>query len=77
MMLCHWIILDLVNYLHLIYPNELEVKDTTDIQKSASYLDLEIDNGRILNSNSTTYEDFTFPIVKFPFISSNIPVAPA
>jgi hypothetical protein len=35
------------DYLHRIYPNELEVKDTTDIQKSASYLDihLEMDNG--------------------------------
>jgi hypothetical protein len=35
------------DYLYLIYPNELEVKDTTDTQKSASYLDLQlgIDNG--------------------------------
>jgi hypothetical protein len=34
-------------YLRFIYPNELEVKDTTDTQKSASYFDLhiEIDNG--------------------------------
>ena len=33
-------------YLHCIYPNELQVKDTTDTEKSASYLDihLEIDN---------------------------------
>jgi len=32
--------------LHCIYPNELEVNDTTDTQKSASDLDfhLEIDN---------------------------------
>jgi hypothetical protein len=28
------------DYLHLINPNELEVKVTTDTQKSASYLDL-------------------------------------
>jgi hypothetical protein len=35
------------NYLHLIYPNKLEVKDTADTQKSASYLDIyiEIDSG--------------------------------
>ena len=35
------------DYLHRINPNELEVEDTTDTQKSASYLDLhfEIDNG--------------------------------
>jgi 5,10-methenyltetrahydromethanopterin hydrogenase len=31
------------DYLHLIYPNELEVKVTTDTQKSASYLDLHLD----------------------------------
>jgi len=45
------------DYLHHIYPNELEVKDTTDTQKSASYLDLhlEIDNGgRLKKQNSTT-----------------------
>jgi hypothetical protein len=35
------------DYLHLIYPNELEVKDTTDPQKCVSYL--EIDNaGRLI-----------------------------
>ena len=35
------------DYLHSIYPNEFEVQDTTDTQKSASSLDLhlEIDNG--------------------------------
>ena len=34
------------DYLHHSYPNELEVNDTTDTQKSAPYLDLhlEIDN---------------------------------
>ena len=26
------------DYLHRIHPNELEVKDTTDTQKAASYL---------------------------------------
>ena len=31
------------DYLHRIYPNELEVNDTTDTQKSASYLDLYIE----------------------------------
>jgi len=35
------------DHLHRIYPNELEVKDTPDTQKSASYPDLhlEVDNG--------------------------------
>jgi hypothetical protein len=38
------------NYVHLIYPDELELKDTTESDKSASYLDilLNIDpNGRL------------------------------
>jgi len=45
------------DYLHLIYPNELKVvKDTTDTQKSATYIDLhlEIDNEGRLKQNSTT-----------------------
>jgi hypothetical protein len=35
------------NYLHLIYPNTLEVKVNADTQKSAFYLDIyiEIDSG--------------------------------
>ena len=33
------------DYLHRIYPSELEVKDTTDTQKSASYLDLHLEIG--------------------------------
>ena len=27
------------NYVHLIYPDELEIKDTTESDKSASYVD--------------------------------------
>ena len=44
------------DYIHRIYPNELEIKDTTDTQKSASYLDfyIEIDNGGRLKTNSST-----------------------
>ena len=68
------------DYLHLIYQSELEVKDTTDTQKSASYLDLqlEIDNGGRLKAKLyDKRDDFTFPIVNFPFISSNIPTSRA
>jgi len=45
------------DYLHLIYSNELKVvNDTTDTQKSETYLDLhlEIDNEGRLKQNSTT-----------------------
>ena len=31
------------NYIHLIYLDELEVKDTTESDKSASYLDILLD----------------------------------
>ena len=63
------------NYLHRIYPNELEVKDSTDTQMSASSLDLhlKIDNGeRFKTKLYDKHDDFTFPIVNFPFIGSNI-----
>jgi hypothetical protein len=51
------------DYLHRIYPNELEAKDTTDTQKFASYLDihLEIDNaGRLKTKLYDKRDDFTF-----------------
>ena len=54
------------DYVHLIYPSELEIKDTTESLHSASYLDLylEIDNNR--NLCTRLYDkgdDFDFPIV--------------
>ena len=58
------------DYLHFIYPNGFEEKDSTNNQKSASYLGLHpaVDNKRRLK---------TFSIVKFPFISSSIPESSA
>ena len=52
------------DYLHRIYPNELEVKDTTDTQKYASYLNLhlEIDNWGILKTKLyDKRDDITLP----------------
>ena len=60
--------------MHLTHQNELEVNDNTYIQKSAFYLDLyiEIDNGgRFKTKLYDKRDDFIFPIVDFPFISSN------
>jgi hypothetical protein len=62
------------------YPIELEIKDATDTDRSASHLDihLEIDSQGQLRSKFNDKRDyFNFPIVNFPFICSNIPVAPA
>jgi hypothetical protein len=69
-----------LNYIHLIYPDELEINDTTESDKSPSYLDilLNIDsNGTLTTSLYDTCDDFDFAIVNFPFLCSNIPLSPA
>ena len=68
------------NYVHMIYPSELEIKDTTESRTSASYLDilLNIDiNGKLTTQLFDKRDDFNFPIVNFPHICSNIPLSPA
>ena len=67
------------DFVNRIYPIELEIKDTTDTDRSASYLDLylEIDSEERLRTKLyDKRDDFNFPIVNFPFICSNIPAAP-
>ena len=62
---------------HCIY---IEVKDTTDTEKSASYLFLhvEIDNeGRLKTKHYNKRDGITFQKVNSPFISSNISASPA
>jgi hypothetical protein len=54
--------------LHINYPIELEIKDTTDADKSASYLDLhlEIDNERRLRKKLYDKKDnFNFSLGKW------------
>jgi hypothetical protein len=68
------------DFVHHIYPIELEIKDTTDTDRSASYLDLHIEIDSERRFRTKLYDkrdDFNFPIVNFPFICSNIPAAPA
>ena len=63
-----------------IYPIELEIKNTTDTDTSASYLDLHLEfdsEGRLRTKLYGKRDDFNFPIVNFPLICSNIPAAPA
>ena len=64
-------------YLVLIYPRELEIKETTETAASSSYLEcyLYIDNGKLATRLYDKRDDFNFPIVNFPFLSSNIPSA--
>ena len=68
------------DFVDRIYPIELEIKDTTDTDRSASYLDLHLkfdSEGRLRTKLYDKRDDFNFPIVNFPFICSNIPAAPA
>ena len=56
------------------------IKDTTDTDRSASYLDLHVhlqidSEGRLGTKLYEKRDDFNFHIVNFPFICSNIPAA--
>ena len=68
------------NYIDDIYPAELEIKNTTDADRRASYLDLDLSYDRDKRLQVKLYDkrdDFNFNIVNFPFLSSNIPQSPA
>ena len=59
------------DFVDLIYHIELEIKDTTDTDRYASYLDLrlEVDSeSRLRTKLYDKRDDFNFPIVNFPFM---------
>ena len=63
-----------------MYPPELEIKDMTESNTSASYLDLFLSIGREVQLHTSLYDrrdDFNFHITNFPFLSSNIQSSPA
>ena len=63
-----------------MYPAELEIKDTTESNTFASYLDLLLSiesDGQLHTSLNDKRDDFNFHISIFPFLSSNIPSSPA
>jgi hypothetical protein len=67
-------------FLPLIYPLELEVKETTDTASSASFLDLYLeldDSGQLSTKIYDIRDDFNFRIIYFPNMCSNIPASPA
>ena len=56
------------DFVDRIYPIELEIKDTTYTDRSASYLDLHLHSeGRLTTKLYDKRDDFNFPIVNFPF----------
>ena len=71
---------DFENNLGQMYPAELEIKDTTESNTSASYLDLRLSiesDGQLRTSIYDKRDDFIFHITNFPFLSSNIQSSPA
>ena len=67
-------------FLPLIYPPELEVKETTDTASSASFLDLYLEfdhSGQLSTKIYDKRDDFNFKIINFPNMCSNIPASPA
>ena len=66
-------------FLPLIYPPELDVKETTDTASSASFLDLylEFDDSGQLSTKIYDKRDFNFKIINFPNMCSNVPASPA
>jgi hypothetical protein len=68
------------DFLPLIYPPELEVKETTDTVSSASFLDLYLeidDSGQFSTKIYDKLDDFNFKIINFPNMCRNIPASPA
>ena len=66
------------NYLGQMYPVELEIKDTTESNASASYQDLLLSIGRDGQLHTSIYDkphDFNLHITNYPFLSSNIPTS--
>ena len=67
-------------FLPLIYPSKLEVKETTDEASSASFLDVCLefdDSGQLSTKIYDKPEDFNFKIINFPNMCSNISAYPA
>ena len=68
------------DFVDRIYPIAPEIKDITDTDRLASYLDLntEIDSdGRLRTKLYDKRDAFNFPIVNLIIICSNISAAPA
>ena len=68
------------DYINDIYPEELEIKETTDNSTSSSFLDLlfEFDNdNRLRVKIYDKRDDFNCNIVNYPFLCGNIPHSPS
>ena len=67
------------DFLKEIYPEELVIKETSKPRRPVEYLDLNLDvsSGDLVCSIFDKRDYFNFHIVNFPYLSGNIPSAPA
>ena len=71
---------DFGNYISAIHPSELELRDTSTSSTEVRYLDTNIKTGDNTPFRVSIYDkrdDFSFRIVNFPHMDSNIPAIPA
>ena len=64
----------------MIYPLELEIKETTDTASFATFLDLYLefdDSGQLSAKINDKRDYFNFKIINFQNICRNIPASPA
>ena len=62
-----------------MYPTELDIKDTTESNTSASFLDLLLSTRRDGQLRTSLYDKLDYLnvcITNFPFLSKNIPYSP-
>ena len=68
------------DYIDVIYPKELEIKDTIQMLQNGLIILTIWSLMRMVNLSHDSYDkcdDFDFLIVNFPYLSSNIPEYPA
>ena len=70
---------DFNTYIHEIYPVELTLNKANANDQHCSFLDLDIyiSNGKIDTKIYDKRDDFSFPIVNFPFLDGDVPLAPS
>ena len=66
-------------YVHEIYPKELTLTKSNQNSRHKPFLDLDIsiENDIFKTKIYDKRDDFDFPIVNFPFLDGDIPIAPS
>ncbi len=70
---------DFGNFVKDIYPEELKLIKSNNNSSHTPFLDLDItiENGSLITKIYDKRDDFNFPIVNFPFLDGDIPIAPS